>query len=176
MESQLEMLDANDKDCVSRRAFVESMTALLCSSIASRAETSNSPLFRAINLNHVTLAASDLERTRKFYESILGLKPYKQDKIGYFLAVGDRFVGVDPASPEKEKVGIDHFCIGVQDFNEKKAREALAKQSIETFTGFGRGVHLRDPTATKCRFRLPIITDSRQRDEWDSFDQSAAGL
>jgi len=64
-------------------------------------------------------------------------------------------VGVDLASAEKEKVGIDHFCIGVQDFNEKKAREALAKQSIETFTEFGRGVHLRDPDGNKVQISAP---------------------
>ena len=46
------------------------------------------------------------------------MRPYKPDEIGFFLVVGEHFIGVDLASKEKEKekekAGIDHFCMGVE--------------------------------------------------------------
>lgn len=62
-------------------------------------------LFKAVNLSHVTLAASNLERTREFYQSILGLTAYEQNEIGLFLDVGEHFNGVGLASKANEKGG-----------------------------------------------------------------------
>jgi len=42
------------------------------------------------------------------------LRVYKRDEIGFFLGVGEHFIGIDLASKAKEKVGIDQFCIAVE--------------------------------------------------------------
>ncbi len=83
------------------------------------------------------------------------MRPYKADDIGYFLGAGDHFVGVDLASKGNERIGIDHFCIGVENFDANKAKEILASKSIETFTEFGNGVHFRDPDGNKVQISAP---------------------
>ncbi len=39
-----------------------------------------SPLFRAVELNHVTLRSRDLARSKEFYQRLLGLKVMKERK------------------------------------------------------------------------------------------------
>jgi catechol 2,3-dioxygenase-like lactoylglutathione lyase family enzyme len=121
---------------------------------AARSSASTS-VFQARNLNHVTLATSDLARSRDFYQHILGLPVLKQDGDGLVLGAGKQFIGVDLASKAKEKVGIDHFCVGIDGFDADKARHSLATQSLETFTEFGSGVYSYDPDGNKVQVSAP---------------------
>jgi catechol 2,3-dioxygenase-like lactoylglutathione lyase family enzyme len=155
MREQIEtMLENYENGQVSRRAFVQTIAALVTAPVVLSSETPKS-LFKAVNLNHVTLAVSDFGRTIDFYQSILGIKAYKQDEIGVFLGVGEHFIGIDLASKENVKVGIDHFCIGVENFDVDKARQTLAAKSIPTFTEFGSGVHFHDPDGNKVQISAP---------------------
>ena len=63
------------------------------------------------------------------------------------------------ASNAKENVGIDHFCIGIEDFDPEKARRILAAQSIETFTELGTGVFFRDADGNKVQVSAPNYPD-----------------
>lgn len=155
MREQIErILERYERGHVSRRAFVQAIGALVMMPVAVSAEPPKS-LFTPVNLNHVTMAVSDLKRTRDFYESILGMKVYKQNGNGLFLGIGEHFVGADFAPKVNENVGIDHFCIGVEGFDEKNAKQVLAARSIETFTEGGRGVYFRDPNGIKVQISSP---------------------
>jgi hypothetical protein len=88
---------------VSRRAFVQSLAALVAAPALPSAQTTKS-IFRAINLNHVTVATNDLNRTREFYQRVFGTPAFGQDENGLYLRVGDRCIGVDLASKAKEDV------------------------------------------------------------------------
>jgi hypothetical protein len=109
------MLRNYERGKVSRRTVVQGLVALLATPSLPLTSPSTS-VFRAKNLNHVTLAASNLERTRDFYERILGLSFHNLDEKGFFFGVGNQTIGVDLASSANEKVGIDHFCVGVDGF------------------------------------------------------------
>jgi catechol 2,3-dioxygenase-like lactoylglutathione lyase family enzyme len=139
---------------VSRRDFVCGVAAILAAPtlLVARPPTS---VFQARNLNHVTLATSDLARSRDFYQHILGLPVLKQDGDGLVLGAGKQFIGVDLASKAKEKVGIDHFCVGIDGFDADKARHSLATRSLETFTEFGSGVYFYDPDGNKVQVSAP---------------------
>jgi catechol 2,3-dioxygenase-like lactoylglutathione lyase family enzyme len=148
------LLERYEGGSISRRTFVQSLTALATTTTFVPVEAP-APLFKPVNLNHITIAVSDLDRTRVFYESVLGLTPYKRNEIGLFLGVGEHFVGVDLASKAKEKVGIDHFCVGVENFDEANARKILGAQSIHTFAKFGSGVHFHDPDGITVQVSAP---------------------
>lgn len=143
---------------VSRRGFVQSLAALFAGPALLSAEAEK-PIFRAINLNHVALGTTDLNRTKDFYRRIFGMPAFGEDENGVFLRVGDRCIGVDLASKAKEPVGIDHFCIGIEGFDPARAREVLAAQSIETFTELGTGVFFRDPDGNKVQVSAPNYPD-----------------
>ena len=148
------MLRSYERGKVSRRTLVQGLVALLATP-SLPLTSAPTPVFRAKNLNHVTLAASNLERTRDFYERILGLSFHKLDENGFFLGVGNQTIGVDLASTAHEKVGIDHFCIGVDGFDADKARRALAAQSLDSFTELGSGVYFLDPDGIKVQVSAP---------------------
>lgn len=143
---------------VSRRAFVQSLAALVAAPALDSAQSKNS-FFHAINLNHVTVATNDLNRTKDFYERVFGIPAFGRDENGLFLRVGERCIGVDLARNAKESVGIDHFCIGIKGLDAAKARQTLAAQSIETFTELGVGVYFRDPDGNKVQVSSPNYPD-----------------
>ena len=159
MREQIEiLLKEYEVGRVSRRVFVQSLAALAAAPALLSAQTKK-PMFRAINLNHVTVATNDLNRTKEFYQRVFGTPAFGQDENGLFLRVGERCIGVDLASKAKENIGIDHFCIGIEGFDPDKARKALAAQSIETFTELGTGVYFRDPDGNKVQVSAPNYPD-----------------
>lgn len=62
---------------------------------------------------------------------------------------------MDLASKANEKIGIDHFCVGIDNFDVDKARRSLAAQSLETFTELGSGVYFHDPDGNKVQVSAP---------------------
>lgn len=70
---------------VSRRDFVCGLAAIFGASASTVVARPPNAVFKARNLNHVTLATSDLDRSRDFYQRILGVTVLKQDELGLFL-------------------------------------------------------------------------------------------
>ena len=99
-------------------------------------------------LNHFLLVAKNLERTRKFYENVLGLELADRPDFGFpgrwygighgqlHLIQGDAPGGsLDPSGP--------HFAIAVEDLD--AARRELASAGVETLDPGGAQLWLRDP-------------------------------
>ena len=64
------MLDSYEKGGVSRRDFVQSLAVIIAApTILSQSGTAP---FAGEMLNHVTLGVSDVARSKKFYQSLLG--------------------------------------------------------------------------------------------------------
>jgi glutathione S-transferase fosA5 len=155
MLKEIEILLRNyESGRVSRRNFVSGLVAIFAAPAVIQGQAPKS-VFKTRNLNHVTLATSDLARSRDFYERILGLPVLKQDEYGLFLGAGEQFIGVDLAVKANEKVVIDHFCVGIDNFDADKAKQSLAAQSLETFTELGSGVYFYDPDGNKVQVSAP---------------------
>jgi catechol 2,3-dioxygenase-like lactoylglutathione lyase family enzyme len=72
-----------------------------------------------VSLNHVALSASDLERSTRFYERLLGCERLATPDVGFptaWLRLGDRqlhlFERETPVPP------LHHFAVAVDDFGE----------------------------------------------------------
>ena len=64
------MLDSYEKGGVNRRDFVQSLAVIIAApTILSQSGTAP---FAGEMLNHVTLGVSDVARSKKFYQSLLG--------------------------------------------------------------------------------------------------------
>ena len=83
------------------------------------------PVFRGRIINHVTLSVTDIERSREFYQGLLGatvlLDGSSYKTPWYDLQIGDSFVAVSAG----KQPGIGHFAIGVDPW--VSSDEALAK-------------------------------------------------
>ena len=125
---------------LSRRQLLGGLAGLAAASSTAQAAL----LFRPSQLNHLTLNVSDLERSRAFYRKLFGGPQWTVSP-----AALDSFdLGANPLglylNPRGMPVGIDHFCIGLRDFNGDTALSTLKQQSMEGQKAANGGIEFRD--------------------------------
>jgi catechol 2,3-dioxygenase-like lactoylglutathione lyase family enzyme len=125
---------------LSRRQLLGGLAGLAAASSTAQAAL----LFRPSQLNHLTLNVSDLERSRAFYRKLFGGPQWTVSP-----AALDSFdLGANPLglylNSRGTPVGIDHFCIGLQDFNGDTALSTLKQQSMDAQKAANGGIEFRD--------------------------------
>ena len=103
---------------------------------------------RMRSLNHTSVRITDLERSRGFYESLLGLRPAPRPDLGFpgaWYEVGTSQVhliqspkmmdGIDPTDP--------HFALEVEDLSEVK--RTLDARGVAYVEFGGSQLWVRDP-------------------------------
>jgi catechol 2,3-dioxygenase-like lactoylglutathione lyase family enzyme len=126
---------------LSRRQLLGGLAGLAATSSTTQA----APLFRPAQLNHVTLWVSDLERSRAFYRKLFEGPQWtvSPDALCCF-DLGANPLGLYLIS-RGTSVGINHFCIGLRDFNDDTALSTLKQQSIDAQKATnGVGIQFRD--------------------------------
>lgn len=106
-------------------------------------------------LHHASIRVTDLERSRRFYEELLGFRPAERPDMGfpgewYGLGEGQLHLiqipkmgeGIDPSDP--------HFAIEVDDFESAKAALESAGVSFVELPG---AVWIRDPDGYTVELR-----------------------
>ena len=121
-----------------------------------RSTQSQSGVLRGINLNHVNLQVTDLDRSEAFYRRLFSL-PRRREVPGrpfaLDLADGRSFLSL----PEREPTGvIDHFCVGVENFEPERVgnalREAGLDRDLQVATDF---VYVSDPDGIRVQISGP---------------------
>jgi catechol 2,3-dioxygenase-like lactoylglutathione lyase family enzyme len=73
---------------------------------------------RVTNLDHVTVIVTDVERSRRFYRDMLGLRelppPYTFDFVVIWFDLGGQYLHL-LHKPEADVISPRHFAIGVAD-------------------------------------------------------------
>ena len=126
---------------LSRRQLLGGLAGLAAASSTAQA----APLFCPSQLNHVTLWVSDLERSRAFYRNLFGGPQWtvSPDALCCF-ALGSNPLGLY-LNPRGTPVGIDHFSIGLRDFDYDTALSTLKQQSMDAQKAVnGVGIQFRD--------------------------------
>jgi glyoxylase I family protein len=97
-------------------------------------------MIKARSFSHVAVSVSDVERAKRFYGEVLGLKQLPRPSFpfaGAWYALGDNQIHL--ISSEKRREGIDpigpHLAIEVEDFDAAKA--TLKTLGIEFFEAKG---------------------------------------
>jgi catechol 2,3-dioxygenase-like lactoylglutathione lyase family enzyme len=144
---------------LTRRELVASLTGLIAS---ARVDLSAQPAMpsqvaQGRTINHVSLSVTDVERSADFYAKLLGLKVVSRPGNGGInLGLGTSFLGVyklrDPGT-------VNHFCIGVDDFDPDKMAERLKQQGIQATvdrnpanrTSGGDQLYFNDPDNTRVQ-------------------------
>ncbi len=116
------------------------------------------------DIHHLRLTVTDLERSRKFYTSLLGFEvavespppddPSAAEVFKILFGAGDRF---DP-----DRVGLDHLSFGVASRDDLEQAVALFDSSavphgeITTLAGFGIDVlPFEDPDGVQLELTAP---------------------
>jgi catechol 2,3-dioxygenase-like lactoylglutathione lyase family enzyme len=145
---------------MSRRELVSALAALVVSAAATPAAAQGGPptvIAQGRTINHVSLAVTDVETSAAFYKALLGLKEVSRPGNGGInLGLGDGFLGLyklpNPGT-------VNHFCIGVDDFDPDRMADRLKQQGIQATvdrnpanrTSGGDQLYFTDPDKTRVQ-------------------------
>lgn len=115
-------------------------------------------VLRGVNLNHVNLQVSDVERSEAFYRNLFDMppkreipgRPYALDfQDGSFLSI--------PGSTEPGI--IEHFCVGVEDFEPERVAAALGEAGLDQGLLIRPdSVYVSDPDGIRVQISTPDWT------------------
>lgn len=132
-----------DQGVINRRQLLAGLAALSAASLVASDSQAGQPAFQAKSLNHVTLSVSNVEKSKAFYSSILGVSAISEQKNGINLGLGDSFLGLYAI---KEPPRVNHFCIGLDEFRVQVAAERLKQFGISPFVRKDKPeVYFKDP-------------------------------
>ena len=137
---------------ISRRELVGALLA--AAAVPSAPAEAAAPMLEGSLINHVTMFVTDLQRSRAFYERLVGASVMYDGGRVYDMRLngGTSFISiVQSATPR-----IDHLCIGIPNFDTDQAEMMIRKEfpdsrAAATSSQPGappikwRSVNLRDP-------------------------------
>lgn len=102
-------------------------------------------LLRATRADHVSLAVADMDKAMMFYRRLFGNEVLKDKQSARrYLRLGPCYMAVAPAAAG-EAPHVDHFAIGIQNFDAAETRSMLEKAGF-TVRESNVGLHLTDPS------------------------------
>lgn len=109
--------------------------AIMAAPVAGKAQLTAGGLTKGRNLHHVNVRVSDIARSEAFYRKLFGFSPTRRvqgpDNHGFDLAGGGLIILQKSDQPGH----IDHFCIGVDDFDAERLRAGVKSAGIEGVQG-----------------------------------------
>ena len=137
------LLASYDRGALSRRQLLGALAAL-AAPVAAAAQPAG--VMSGRNLHHVNVQVADVARSEAFYRQLFGFKPTRvlqgQDAHGFDLPGG----GVLSIQKGTQPGRLDHFCIGVDDFNAERMIAAVKAAGVTSVQPAGRdSFFLRDP-------------------------------
>ncbi len=133
-----------EKGALSRRELVQALTMLTAAGAASQLQGQEAQGLKGVKIDHISIQVTDLPRAVAFYEKIFGLKILGEDKPNEIVRMGATKIIV--SLHHKAPTGIvDHFAIGVENFNRKEVTEKLKALGVETSENLDAGFHIVDP-------------------------------
>ena len=126
---------------LSRRDFVGALAAL---SVTANAAFAADAGFQSAGINHVSITASNLERTVGFYSRVFNLarQPGQNANLVQLQVGKDAHLSIRQGANPR----FDHFAIGIQGFNKDRVMANLrARGATPIDGGDGAGLHVADP-------------------------------
>jgi catechol 2,3-dioxygenase-like lactoylglutathione lyase family enzyme len=132
------LLETYEKGKISRRKLVQGLALLAAGSGAAEAAG-----FQGNRVNHVSLQVSNLQRSTDFYQRVFGCTVNKRDGNNQ-LVFGKDFLVLREGKPAAK---VDHFAIGVDNFNKDSVTADLKTRGATPIDqqGGGFGFHVLDP-------------------------------
>jgi len=151
-----DMLDCYENGKLSRRQLIQGLVALgvgggaACQGLAASAPK---PLFRTRTFNHVTIYASDVSRSKAFYQRLTGLPIRDEAKDFCEFRLDGGFLGLY-APGAAQRAGFDHFCFGIEKYDAKRIHALLTDVAPESHPTIENDdqVYVRDPDGVRVQF------------------------
>ncbi|HEX8941495.1 MAG TPA: VOC family protein [Gemmatimonadaceae bacterium] len=111
------------------------------------------PVVRAQSINHVTLYASDVARSKAFYQRLAGLSIRDEAKDFCEFKLDNGFLGVYATEPGQH-AGFDHFCLGMKSYDAKRTYASIAAAFPDNHATIENTdqVYVQDPDGVRVQF------------------------
>jgi catechol 2,3-dioxygenase-like lactoylglutathione lyase family enzyme len=134
---------------LSRRDLVQGLALLFASTSAlsrnaAAAEAPAPPGLTATGVDHVSVLVSDVNRSAKFYQDLFGLSVLSEDQEHGIVRLGRKRVIVS-IRKEQPYGTVDHFGIGVENFNKAAVTQLLQQRGLTASENWQYGFYLKDP-------------------------------
>jgi catechol 2,3-dioxygenase-like lactoylglutathione lyase family enzyme len=112
-------------------------------------------LYRATELNHVTIRVTNLKRSKEFYQHLLGLPVMQEDDQICYLKSGTGFLCLVQTGKETPP-GFDHLCFGIGAFDRTVGMAKLSTTGLPLRhdPGDPDTIYVLDPDNTVCNWNL----------------------
>ena len=139
------LVTSYEKGTLTRRQLLQAL-AVIAVPAAADAQTAGGSVMKARNLHHVNLQVSDVPRSEAFYRRLFGFSPTRRvqgpDNHGFDLPSGGLIILQHSDTPGR----IDHFCVGVDEFDAERLRAAAKTGGLEGVQGSASdNFFVRDP-------------------------------
>ena len=127
------LVTAYETGSLTRRQLLQTLT--LMAAPVDGGQSANSGATKGRMLHHVNVQVADVARSEAFYRKLFGLPPSRvvqgPDNHGLDLPGGGLIILQRSDNPGR----IDHFCVGVDDFNADRLRAAAKAAGLERVLG-----------------------------------------
>ena len=109
---------------LSRRDLLVGLAALASTPQASAQSSSN---LKGVEINHIAINVTDVQRSRDFYRELLDLPVLDETRNSSFLGLGEgNFLSIFRGSP-----GLNHYCIGIENYEVDRVMNELTRQGLQ---------------------------------------------
>ena len=156
MQTQIvRMITDFEQGRVTRRQLIAHLSGLVAASLGATtvfadqserqasAPAESSATFQAVDLHHIALSVSDVQRSQQWYERHLGLKKMGTDG---FLTTGKGWLALF----QGEKPGLHHYCYSIAKYDPATAIARLEAAGLPPKRR-GNRVYFDDPDGIECQ-------------------------
>jgi catechol 2,3-dioxygenase-like lactoylglutathione lyase family enzyme len=154
-----QILSQYERGTITRRQVIQGLSALALSATSAAAQATGQR-FRSTGINHLSFQVADYARTRDFYADLLGMRVGNDNSATKQcqLFAGDSLVIARTARPGRIPPMIDHFAIGIADWDKRRVEAELKRRNLKYTPDATFPIdsfHLRDPDG----YDLQIINE-----------------
>jgi catechol 2,3-dioxygenase-like lactoylglutathione lyase family enzyme len=129
------LLTAYEAGTLTRRQLLHALAIVAAPAAAAAAQAATDSAMKGRFLHHVNVQVSDVARSEKFYRTLLGMPPSRvvqgPDNHGLDLPGGGIIILQRSDTPGR----IDHFCVGVENWNADRLRDATRAAGLDRVQG-----------------------------------------
>ena len=127
----------------------EALATFTAAALATRTALSAETPFRFSALDHLALAVDDTEKSVHFYVRVFGSTVMKEKtNPRHYVQLGPNYVAMAPAGQGQPSQTINHFGLGIVDFDIARTKRALDQMGIQYREATGVGLFVPDPDGT----------------------------
>ena len=137
-----DLVTSFERGRLTRRELVQALAAV---AMAGAGVPAAAVSLKAGSINHTSVLVSDMARSIDFYNRVFGLSVVNEDKPNKISRLGVAGKVLVSLRVEPPPGLIDHFAIGVENFNRDAVTANLKEMGLTPRENLEFGFHVKDP-------------------------------